>query len=873
VDPQNDIYANRAATYVSSGELEATFNNGDDPGTWTVEVNSSSGSSSTVSFTVAAASGALDSYHPYTDATPGQPTAMDVVNAAENYIGTEWGGYNCTGLVWAVSDAIGADYYETASQVASAAGQSVSQIRTIVPDPGDPPTSPATPSGFLGYVLPQAAGTYGQWTTFASTTSGGDKGWTFDVRIGDLVRIPSGVLADGDVHSFIVVGGDQQDGWEVIDNTNPSGAGNPITISEHTFNSNPNNVFDQEVLGADFVYVSYLTTSVSSPPSLTSVSPTSYTANNVGQTMELFGSNFVSGDTLTFVDPQNDIYANRAATYVSSGELEATFNNGDDPGIWTVEVNSTSGNSSTVSFTVSGNSPGNAAEQGIDYRYTTATDPLSAADIKAAGKQFVVEYIGAANNDGYLRPAEVTQLEAQDLSIVSVFERSPTSISYFTTQQGASDAADAIAAAELAGQTPGTAIYFTVDFDPATGGNLAANLATIDQYFEAISSYFAQNGSPYSIGVYGSGAVLSSVLNDASVGAKYTWLADAPAWAGTSGYTGENLEQYDNGQTTIDNFAVDLDESFGQPFGAWDSASQTVRPVQDNFIGSGTSDILFRNNASGDTGFYQINNGASAGWRDIGASSTAYGIVGTGDFYGTGTSDILYRNNASGDTGFYQISNGANIGWHDIGASSTAYSVVGVGDFTGTGTDDILYRNNASGDTGFYQIVNGANIGWHDIGASSTAYIVVGVGDFTGSGTDDILYRNNTSGDTGFYEIVNGANVGWHDIGASSTAYSVVGVGDFMGTGTDDILYRNNASGDTGFYAISNGVNMGWHDIGASSTAYTVVATGDYLGNGTSDVLFRNNTTGDTGFYALSNGVNAGWHDIGASSATYHVAA
>jgi hypothetical protein len=283
------------------------------------------------------------------------------------------------------------------------------------------------------------------------------------------------------------------------------------------------------------------------------------------------------------------------------------------------------------------------------------------------------------------------------------------------------------------------------------------------------------------------------------------------------------------------------------------------------------SDILFRSDGTGDTGFYQISNGANVGWQDIGASSTAYSVVGVGDFNGDGTSDILYRSAATGDTGFYAISNGTNAGWVDIGASSTAYSVVGVGDFTNSGTDDVLYRDNSTGDTGFYEIVNGANTGWVDIGASSTAYSVVGVGSFLGNNTDDILYRDNLTGDTGFYAIINGVNTGWHDIGPSSTAYSVVGTGDFFGTGTDDILFRDNSTGDTGFYEIVNGVNTGWVDIGASSTAYSVVATGDYLGTGTDDILFRSNSTGDTGFYAISNGVNTGWHDVGASSTAYHV--
>jgi ELWxxDGT repeat protein len=290
----------------------------------------------------------------------------------------------------------------------------------------------------------------------------------------------------------------------------------------------------------------------------------------------------------------------------------------------------------------------------------------------------------------------------------------------------------------------------------------------------------------------------------------------------------------------------------------------------DDFTGSGTSDILFRNDATGDTGFYAMSNGVNAGWHDVGASSTAYSVVGVGDFFHTGTEDILYRSGATGDTGFYEISNGVNTGWHDVGASSTAYSVVGVGDFTASGTDDILYRNSSTGDTGFYQIVNGVNTGWHDVGASSTAYSVVGIGDFDDDGTSDILYRNNATGDTGFYDIVNGVNTGWVDVGASSTAYNVVGVGDFMGNGTQDILYRDNVNGDTGFYT-RNGFAIEWHDIGASSTAYSVVGTGDYLGSGTADVMFRNNTTGDTGFYNIVNGINTGWHDVGPSSSAYHV--
>jgi hypothetical protein len=252
-----------------------------------------------------------------------------------------------------------------------------------------------------------------------------------------------------------------------------------------------------------------------------------------------------------------------------------------------------------------------------------------------------------------------------------------------------------------------------------------------------------------------------------------------------------------------------------------------------DFNDDGVSDILFENNTSGDTGYYQMNysSGTLQAWNDIWVASTAYSVVGIGDFNFDGTSDILYRDNATGDTGYYQMYNAVDSafehpGWNDIGASSTAYDVVGVGDFNGDGGSDILYRNNATGDTGFYQkALIGGTISWHDVGASSTAYSVVGVGDFNGDGTPDILFRNAASGDTGFYQMnSDGTLHGWHDIGASSTAYAVVGIADYNSDGTSDILFRNNATGDTGFYGIVNGANTGWHAIGLTSTAYHVVA-------------------------------------------------
>jgi endoglucanase len=288
-----------------------------------------------------------------------------------------------------------------------------------------------------------------------------------------------------------------------------------------------------------------------------------------------------------------------------------------------------------------------------------------------------------------------------------------------------------------------------------------------------------------------------------------------------------------------------------------------------DFNSDGTSDILFRNDSTGDTWYGALNTGAFAGWYQIGGSSTAYSVVGVGDLDADGTAEVVFRNSVNGDTWFEAMSNGAFADWHQVGGSDTRYSIVGLGDFFGNGTSDILYRNASTGDTWFAGIRYGAFNAWHQVGGSDTHYSVVGIGDFYGNGTGDILYRDDATGDTWFAGMSNGAFNAWHHVGGSDTNYVVVGIGDFSGDGTSDILFRNNANGDTWFEDISDDVD--WHQVGGSDTNYSVAAVGDYFGNGTSDILFRNNSTGDTWFEAMNNGSFSGWQHVGGSNTGYTV--
>jgi hypothetical protein len=59
--------------------------------------------------------------------------------------------------------------------------------------------------------------------------------------------------------------------------------------------------------------------------------------------------------------------------------------------------------------------------------------------------------------------------------------------------------------------------------------------------------------------------------------------------------------------------------------------------------------------------------GRFAGWQQVGGSDTTYAVVVVGSFYANGApSDILFRNNSTGDVWFEAMSNGVFAGWNHV---------------------------------------------------------------------------------------------------------------------------------------------------------------------------------------------------------------
>ena len=286
-----------------------------------------------------------------------------------------------------------------------------------------------------------------------------------------------------------------------------------------------------------------------------------------------------------------------------------------------------------------------------------------------------------------------------------------------------------------------------------------------------------------------------------------------------------------------------------------------------DFNGDGHSDILWRNDVSGDvTNWLGQVGGAFSGNTEFAYNnaSLVWDIVGTGDFNGDGRDDILWRDDNGRVTNWLGNANGGfsgNIANAESHAENS-WQVAGVGDFNGDGRDDVLWRNTQSGDvTNWLGQLNGSFIGNTQFAYNnaSSAWQIVGVGDFNGDGRDDILWRSSDGTITNWLGNANGgfngniANAENH----VDAVWQVAGIGDFNGDGKDDVLWRNTQSGDvTNWLGQTNGGFAGNTEFAYNNASlfWHVVGVGDYDGDGRDDILWRNDNGRVTNWLGNANG-------------------
>ena len=152
-----------------------------------------------------------------------------------------------------------------------------------------------------------------------------------------------------------------------------------------------------------------------------------------------------------------------------------------------------------------------------------------------------------------------------------------------------------------------------------------------------------------------------------------------------------------------------------------------------DFAGSGQKNqLLWRNDITGQVYLMTVTVGAGtfgqSGVQIYQEPNLAWKIIGVADFNGDGKSDILWRNDATGQV-YMMLMNGATIAnaTQVYAEPNLSWKIVATGDYDGDGKADILYRNIVTGQvymlrmnglaiTGGGLVYTEPNLDWHVLG-------------------------------------------------------------------------------------------------------------------------------------------------------------
>ena len=114
-----------------------------------------------------------------------------------------------------------------------------------------------------------------------------------------------------------------------------------------------------------------------------------------------------------------------------------------------------------------------------------------------------------------------------------------------------------------------------------------------------------------------------------------------------------------------------------------------------SFNGDGYSDILWRDGNSGLVAIWEMNGSAVlAPSGGVGAVTSNWQIVGTGDFNGDGYSDLLWRDSNSGTVAIWEMNGLSVLASSGVGGVPSNWQIVGTGDYANpTTVGRRLYAN------------------------------------------------------------------------------------------------------------------------------------------------------------------------------------
>lgn len=162
----------------------------------------------------------------------------------------------------------------------------------------------------------------------------------------------------------------------------------------------------------------------------------------------------------------------------------------------------------------------------VSTRLNTHAGKIFLSYLRDNGVDTIIRYYASSARPKTITPEEARFLSKEGFGILPVFQDSSRNISDFSSQKGAANAKSAIEFARRIGQPKdkGSTILFAVDADYSS----SEIDGPILDYFKAIND---EIGKSFTLGAYGSGAVLSKLLDERLI--TVPWISMSRLFLGT----------------------------------------------------------------------------------------------------------------------------------------------------------------------------------------------------------------------------------------------------------------------------------------------------------------------------------------------------
>lgn len=281
------------------------------------------------------------------------------------------------------------------------------------------------------------------------------------------------------------------------------------------------------------------------------------------------------------------------------------------------------------------------------------------------------------------------------------------------------------------------------------------------------------------------------------------------------------LEVQDNGQ-------IDSSGQDAASFYNFDAYYVQAENEQD-FNSDGSSDLVWRNSATGQNSVWYMNNTTRIGSAAIApVPNSDWDISGVGDFNSDSRDDLVWRNAATGQNAIWYM-NGTNRIDSAFFAPvpSSDWDIAAVADFNSDDQDDLLWRNSETGVNAVWYMNNTQRIGSTNLEpVTNVDWDIKGVGDFNDDGFEDIVWRNSSSGLNTVWYMNETQRIGSTNLNrVANQDWDIAGVNDFNGDSKPDLVWRNGSTGQNTVWYMDNNTFLDGADFSAvPNSDWTVIA-------------------------------------------------